>query len=173
MSEYWEQRYAAGKTSGLQSHREWEHSIIDPYLTKLSTVLDVGCGDLAFWQDYKLPFLYTGIDISPTIITKNRKQHPDMTFICGDINTLELQKYDIVLCLNVIYHLMQDDIQPLIQKIYDAGTYHIFLTNWSSEPLTYDDRYQRHHTIAIPYNAFEIYTYFNTVMYHIDKEQAQ
>ena len=76
MSIYWDNRYKSGTHSGNQSHREWEHMCIDKHITDETSVLDVGCGDLAFW-DGKLPRRYFGVDISPTIIQNNRKCHPD------------------------------------------------------------------------------------------------
>ena len=73
--EYWEQRYSKGDTSGpgsIGKAREWKWSIIDEEIPLIDSVIDLGCGNLAFWEGRCPPKDYVGIDISPTIIRKNR-----------------------------------------------------------------------------------------------------
>jgi hypothetical protein len=51
--EYWENRYASGGTSGCGSIgklKEWEWKAITEYLPTPDHIIDVGCGDLSFWD---------------------------------------------------------------------------------------------------------------------------
>lgn len=71
---YWEKRYSIGGSSGKGSigkERAWKWSIIDNYSPNIQNVIDVGCGDLSFWSNRECKD-YTGIDMSETIIEKNK-----------------------------------------------------------------------------------------------------
>lgn len=76
--QYWENRYRKGGTSGAGStgeYRKWKWGIIESYVGNVDDVLDVGCGDLSFWEGRDCP-KYLGLDISPTIIEKDRQLRP-------------------------------------------------------------------------------------------------
>jgi len=48
--------------------------------------VDCGFGDLfAYLKRQNTPVNYTGIDLSPELINKAKKLHPDGNFFCGDI----------------------------------------------------------------------------------------
>jgi hypothetical protein len=69
----------------------------------------VGCGDLSFWERRDCES-YSGIDISPTIVARNRKAPPNWRFAAA--NTAEYVpglSGKIVLCLDLLFHIMNDD----------------------------------------------------------------
>jgi hypothetical protein len=115
-SEYWEDRYRSGGSSGEGSvgrSREWKWSIIDSYVHNLDDVIDIGCGNLAFWESRKesLPknFRYFGLDVSRSVIELNRTRYSGWTFSIGDASEPVLGlKGRIVLCLDVLFHIMDD-----------------------------------------------------------------
>lgn len=85
--DYWDARYRSKRTSGVGSigeNRAWKWKQIETYV-KVSnrSVLDIGCGDLSFWEGRKCAS-YVGLDFSPTIIERTRKARPDWIFIQGD-----------------------------------------------------------------------------------------
>lgn len=109
--EFWNNRYETDPAlgSGIGSRNENKEykariikSLIDEFQS--NSVLDVGCGDLEIVKN--LPFKeYTGIDISETIIEKNKKIKPVWSFLCG--NFLDLKQNleaDMVLCFDVLIH---------------------------------------------------------------------
>jgi 2-polyprenyl-3-methyl-5-hydroxy-6-metoxy-1,4-benzoquinol methylase len=77
-------------------------------------VLDVGCGDLSFWHWSDKPLRwrtchdYTGLDISPYTIYHNQLKKPNWRFLNIDIckQYIPWLKRDVVLCLDVIHHIM-------------------------------------------------------------------
>lgn len=163
LHDYWDQRYRTSRSSGRQSHRDWEHSVVGPYINEDTSVLDVGCGDLAFW-DGQLPQNYTGVDFSEHIIQQNETRYPSHAFLVVDITQpVDLLEYDVVICLNVLYHLA--DISQAVKNLWDWTRTHLFISDWLKPPLTYDDRYQFHHG-PLSLGHDKTWTYGNFVIYH-------
>ena len=90
----------------------WIRSLI-PEIDRLSimSVLEIGCGRGGILNELKGFFnkecQFTGIDISNEAISYARNNFKDITFICGDVYSLDLDrtKYDLVLCIDVLEHL--------------------------------------------------------------------
>ena len=79
MNEYWNERYASGGTSSTGSigtSKKWKWRVIDCFIPKIDHVIDVGYGDLSFWEGRDSKY-YTGIDVSKTVIEENQKKRPD------------------------------------------------------------------------------------------------
>ena len=67
--QYWDQRYIAGGTSGAGSigdDRDFKWNVVDRHVLFLQSVVDVGCGELSFWEGRDCED-YTGIDISKNL----------------------------------------------------------------------------------------------------------
>ncbi|MBA3044795.1 MAG: class I SAM-dependent methyltransferase [Euryarchaeota archaeon] len=126
--DYWEERYKQGKGSGegsIGSYKKWKWEIIKHHVKDLDDILDVGCGDLSFWEGQDCQ-KYTGIDFSSIIIENNQKLHPDWKFIVASASDQLNVSARIVLCLDVLFHIM------------DENTYIKILNNlglWSNEWL--------------------------------------
>jgi len=106
---YWEDRYKRGEDSGIGSKgvlSKYKASVINKFVKKnrIQTVCDLGCGDSPFTL-YEIPD-FTGYDISEFIIEKNRGIY-NFKFT-SSIN--DLNEYDLVMSLDVIYHLIEDDV---------------------------------------------------------------
>ena len=74
---------------------------------KPKEVLDVGCGDCEVLSDVELAASYLGVDISSSIIARNKRRFSDKAFACLDFAALvDIQKYraDVVLCFEVLIH---------------------------------------------------------------------
>lgn len=137
---YWEERYKGGGTSGKGSvgaEKEWKWSVIDRYGARLDDVIDVGCGDLSFWDARPLPERYIGIDISPTVIERNKTKLPNLKFICSSADRLlDIGRSRTVLCLDVLFHIMDDDVyEKILENLaaYSSGL--IFVHTWSANPF--------------------------------------
>jgi SAM-dependent methyltransferase len=123
--EYWERRYVDEPERGagvgtrgknLNRKRKLLVSLVDEI--QPASILDVGCGDLEIVADLSFPGSYTGIDISPTVNSRNRLLRPDWTFLDGDF--LELARThdlsaDLVICFDVLIHQVEPE------------TYHAFV----------------------------------------------
>lgn len=143
MVEYWEQRYVSGGTSGLGSigdAGEWKWSVIDREISFIDSVIDLGCGDLTFWEGRAPPKNYVGIDISSTVIGRNRLKWPHAQFKVGDIAVrdpdIEEKSYEVGLCLDVLFHIMSDkDYLSTLSNLSSYVEKNIVISTWSSNPI--------------------------------------
>lgn len=135
---YWEKHYATGGTSGegsIGSIREWKWEQIRSIAGEVDNVVDVGCGDLSFWND-TLPPTYTGIDISSTIVEKHRKRHPAATFIVANAAIPQAVSGRIVLCMDMLFHIMDDEVfRGILMNLGRYAREWIFVYTWRVNPL--------------------------------------
>jgi len=150
---YWEARYASGGDSGKCSVgplKAWRWKIVKKHVSiKGESVLDVGCGDLRFWEGINHEH-YTGIDISSVIIAKNRKTRPKWCFICADAASdwLALEA-DVVFCFEMLFHIMTDEsLIAILQNLNKWTRKTLFVSCWSKrpDPFVYP-HYQRHNQL--------------------------
>jgi 2-polyprenyl-3-methyl-5-hydroxy-6-metoxy-1,4-benzoquinol methylase len=140
MEGYWDERYASGGESGSGSigpSRTWKLDVIDCFLPQIDHVIDVGCGDLSFWEGRSCKH-YTGIDISKAIIEKNREKRPDWNFIVSPAEThVEGLKSECVFCLDVLFHIMNDKtFIAVLNNLCRYATKYIIIYTWIRNPLT-------------------------------------
>lgn len=118
-----------------------------------AAILDAGCGRGEFCAYFKsIGFAPSGIDLSATVITYARAEHPGIPFRIGEIESLlpdEEGKYDCVFSSEVIEHLF--DVGSYLQSInrllkpggrYILTTpYHGFVKNVMIDVLNYGQHY--------------------------------
>ena len=114
------------------------------YAPFLQSVVDVGCGDLSFWEGRECEN-YTGIDFSNPIIKKNMIHRPNWKFICAnaEIEIKDLHK-EAVFCMGVLFHIM--DLKTYIQILNNLCTYsdnYIFIYTWINNPFRYEAKIAR------------------------------
>jgi 2-polyprenyl-3-methyl-5-hydroxy-6-metoxy-1,4-benzoquinol methylase len=115
----------------------------------IRTMLDLGCGDF-FWMREIAPCLerYHGIDVVEPLIAANRDRFgsPTITFECLDIASAEreqshdppadgeIQSYDLVICFDVIGHLLNPEVDRLLEFVLHPGRgKYLLLTNRRDE----------------------------------------
>lgn len=124
---YWEERYAKGGNSGMGSYNElamFKADFLNSFVSehKISKIIEFGCGDgnqLALANYPK----YIGLDISATIIKhiiKKFDQDSTKSFFlyhpfCFEDN-LNIFKSSLALSLDVIYHIVEDDVYEAYMK---------------------------------------------------------
>jgi trans-aconitate methyltransferase len=111
---FWDERYrtnlALGSGAGsrgkfLTAKRDLVRDVIARLRPR--SILDVGCGDIEVTRGLAFEGVYTGIDLSPFIVERNREVRPDWTFVQGDFLALAQARAlqaDLVLCLDVLIH---------------------------------------------------------------------
>ncbi len=144
---YWELRYRSGGTSGAGSSGQlaaFKAEVLNRFVRDhgIASVIEYGCGDcrqLAL-ADYPL---YLGLDVSRTCIELCRetfKDDPSKSFLWYDPATAvrlgNFLKGDLVLSLDVIYHLVED---AAYEKYLDdlfaaAGRFVIIYSSDEEEP---------------------------------------
>jgi hypothetical protein len=137
--EFWDSRYSIGGTSGsgsIGTHREWKWNQISEYvdITK-KEIIDVGCGDLSFWESRTCKS-YTGIDFSETIIRQNQQSRPYWTFMIGNASdTLDLSG-QVVFCFDMLFHVMDDsEYELILQNLAKWTTEWLIVYTWWQSPF--------------------------------------
>lgn len=112
---YWENRYRSGGNSGSGSYGELARFKAD-YLNgfvkehAVRSVLEFGCGDGNQLTLAIYPY-YTGIDVSLTAVRACRERFAsDATKCFMPLSEYASQQADLVLSLDVIYHLVEDAV---------------------------------------------------------------
>jgi hypothetical protein len=109
----WNEHYKTGGKSGepedYEISRPWKKNIISMHCDiKTDSFIDIGCGDLQFWNG-EIPVHYTGIDISPVIIQKNKSLYPDAIFIVSNAIIPRCISANVVMCFDMLWHILDDD----------------------------------------------------------------
>jgi SAM-dependent methyltransferase len=120
-ADYWRRRYRAGLDSGAGSYGElaqFKAGILNDFVrdNRIQSVLELGCGDGNQLSLAQYP-RYLGLDVSSEAIDICRSRFPgdpDKAFLFYDplrTNNLELfLAAELTLSLDVIYHLLEDDV---------------------------------------------------------------
>lgn len=125
--DYWDRRYRAGGTSGAGSYNrlaEFKAEVINDLIQQLaiSSVIEFGCGDGAQLELARYP-TYVGVDVSPTVLEQVRRRfarRPEFKFLHTSEISANL-KADLGLSLDVIYHLIEDDVfEAYMRQLFDA-----------------------------------------------------
>ena len=114
-SQYWEDRYAGGGNSGAGFYGDlaaFKADVLNRFVAEfdVGSVLEFGCGDGAQLERAVYPS-YVGVDVSPTAIAlceERFRKDPSKRFCLAGVEDLETA--ELTLSLDVIYHLVEDDV---------------------------------------------------------------
>lgn len=85
------------------------------------TLLDAGCGEFFWLKEVNLDFLdsYIGLDIVEPIINHNQFKYgsPKIRFSLADITKDALPQVDVILCRDVLQHLVDLDVKRALKNI--------------------------------------------------------
>lgn len=166
--QYWDQRYASGGTSGegsIGSDGEWKWSVIERYVPFLTNVLDIGCGDLTFWEGRDCEN-YTGIDISKTIVEVNTKKRPKWKFIHGNAEIrIEGLKKDVVFCFDVLFHIMNTKTyREVLKNICHYSNDFIFIYTWINNPFGTKFQIKKFYKSLLKFKGVRALNSFNKII---------
>jgi SAM-dependent methyltransferase len=120
-ADYWRRRYRAGLDSGAGSYGElaqFKAGMLNDFVreNEVGSVIEFGCGDGNQLSLAEYP-RYLGLDVSSEAIDRCRTRFahdPDKAFLFYDpLRTVHLERFlsaDLTLSLDVIYHLLEDDV---------------------------------------------------------------
>ena len=108
---FWNRRYTTDPEKGSGPGSRGENLDMKNALIKstihnyaMSTVLDIGCGDIAALCSLDI-HNYVGVDIADVIIERNRRLKPRWQFVCADLTgPYAPPSAELVLCLDVLIH---------------------------------------------------------------------
>jgi SAM-dependent methyltransferase len=136
-AEFWEQTYARGGTSGsgsygslAQGKAEFLNSFVHEH--RVQSVVEFGCGDgnQLSLSEYER---YIGLDVSPAAIRLCQHRFandPTKSFFLYDgacfVDRTGLFSADLALSLDVIYHLVEDEIfETYMTHLFNAGQQYV------------------------------------------------
>lgn len=131
--EYWEGRYAKGGNSGEGSYgclAQFKAEVLNAFVVEqsINTVLEFGCGDGNQLELARYP-AYVGLDVSPTAVRMCQQRFQgdvSKQFFLLDpqafADTCGALRADLVLSLDVIYHLLEDTLfQLYMERLISAA----------------------------------------------------
>jgi hypothetical protein len=139
---YWENRYAAGGDSGPGSHRKlarFKADILNAFVISedIESIIEFGCGDGRQLKLFSFP-KYLGLDVSPTAISRCRK-----LFRLDDSKTFKLskeysgEKAELTLSLDVIFHLVEDDIfEEYMRRLFASSNRYVVIYSSDTDENT-------------------------------------
>ena len=134
-------------TSGSGSHTK---SIVDPYVdavktivlnNNINTAIDLGCGDFAVGSKIVDLFEnYTALDISKTILERNRRiyQLPSLKFERINLAEDQLPHADVAFVRQVLQHLSNQDIKNFVKQVNLKKNFKFLLV---TEHLPFDPKF--------------------------------
>lgn len=149
---YWEERYKGGGNSGAGSYShlakfkaEYINGLIKRF--EIRKVIEFGCGDGNQLSLLQVPS-YVGVDVSRFAIdTCQSKFKNDSTKNFYHKSEYDLnEKGDLVLSLDVIYHLIEDDVyHQYMTTLFDASTRYvvIYSSNFDSRRVSLHMRHRK------------------------------
>ena len=131
--EYWETRYKQNGTSGSGSYGrlcDFKAKIINEFIVKnyVKNVAEFGCGDGNQLSKFRC-YGYTGYDVSESIINKNIERFKSDHFKTFKMyDKYDGEKYDLSLSLDVIFHLVEDDVfEEYMNKLFDSSKKYVII----------------------------------------------
>lgn len=126
--EYWGNRYKSGGNSGVGSQgllAKYKALIINRFIkdNNIQKVCELGCGDVQFTL-YDIP-KFTGYDVSNYIIEQNKARFKQHIFTSS---IEELDSYDLTMSLDVILHLIEDNVyQEYMKNLFRLSNKYVLI----------------------------------------------
>ncbi len=155
--DYWESRYAQGKTSGPGSYGQlatYKADVINTFVTRenVRSVIEFGCGDGAQLSLAMYPH-YIGLDISISALQLCENRFKDgstkqfFLFNSTDFSGAKVRfTADLGLSLDVIYHLVEEEVFDVYMRCLFAASERfviIYSSNYDEVPLVTHVRHRK------------------------------
>lgn len=116
-AKYWSDRYEEGRTSGSGSYgrlARYKADVINELAgsQNIGSVLELGSGDGNQASLFEFD-RFTGVDVSRLVVDRANERfadRPGWQFIHSDAFIVEPRAFDMTMSLDVIYHLVEDDV---------------------------------------------------------------
>jgi len=184
--EFWNRHYKNNGNSGTGSyHRlaEFKAEIVNHFLIqeKIKTVIEIGCGDgnqlsLIHYDNY------TGVDVSEVIIEKNRQKYQNdknKRFFCTLTEREKYinQKYEMSLSMDVIFHLLEDEIfYNYMEDLFLVAEKYVLIYSSNHEEYTRWPEYRHRNFISYiqeKISGWKLHQFIpNRYPYQIGKEET-
>lgn len=148
---YWEKRYSAGGDSGVGSYSffaQFKADVLNEFVAThdVHTVIEFGCGDGNQLGLAKFP-TYLGFDVSSTAVEKCQELFKSDAHKSFRLTSeYKGEKADLALSLDVIYHLIEDDVfEQYMRTLFEASNrYVIVYSSNTDDNRRYKGTHVRH-----------------------------
>ena len=128
---------AAAARGRYRSYYDDLYRLIRNQVAPGSSVLDLGCGDGALLASLR-PSRGVGVDFSLPTVAAARRRHPDLEFVCADVERLPIRgRFDYVIASNVVGYLL--DVQAFFAGLravtHPASRVIVAYYNFAWEPV--------------------------------------
>lgn len=136
---YWDRRYRSGGNSGPGSYgrvARFKAEVLNAFVEKhaIGSVLELGCGDGHQLSLARYP-RYIGLDVSRAAIERcatTFRDDPSKSFFLYDpqafVDRGHIFSADLALSLDVLYHLVEDDVYDLyLRHLFAAANRYVVL----------------------------------------------
>jgi len=148
---YWEQRYVEGRDSGPGSTGHlaaFKADIINTFIktNNIKTVIEYGCGDGLQLELACYPH-YTGFDVSPSAIAScKEKFKANKAMVFKLMSEYKEERAELTLSLDVIYHLVEDDIfHRYMERLFSSSYGYVIIYSSNTDKNVSDQpRHVKH-----------------------------
>jgi len=133
--------YFLNRTDMELKHTFFAMDFINHFHPKTVWDLGTGAGQLTYLFN-RLGIDCIGIDKSQYIINLDKQTYGDF-FRCQDIKEIDLEKRDLVICIDILEHLDYKDIDDVLRRIKKAGEHFIFSVPIKGTPEADGDKTHR------------------------------
>ena len=109
-------------------------------------MLDIGCGaGVPIAGSLAARYRVTGVDVSPEMVRRARRNVPTASFVCADIMSVRLppSSFDAVVALYSVFHLPREEHALLFRRVHGwlkpGGYFLCTLSHHSEEGYTEQD----------------------------------
>jgi cyclopropane fatty-acyl-phospholipid synthase-like methyltransferase len=124
----WKGMYSRSGPGSEGTFADQKKNIITDLITTyhIKSILDIGCGDF-YWMKDLSPHIqhYHGVDVVEDLVGNNIKSHEkdNVSFQCinlcdlNDQTKLSIKKADLIVCIDVFGHLLNNEVDSLLEFI--------------------------------------------------------
>ncbi len=142
--QYWEDRYRSGGSSGAGSYgrlARFKADFLNNFVeaNNIHSIVEFGCGDGAQLALAEYPG-YVGFDVSPLaveICRKKFRKEGRYRFYHTDISLEEEGSFDLAVSLDVVYHLVEDDLfHNYMYRLFQSSRMWVIIYAYNFEKLS-------------------------------------
>ena len=126
----------SGPGSSLHNNKKLLSLMCDFFKNNnIKSISDYGCGDFNWMKhfDFESVDRYLGVDIVEEMINQNTSKYETEKIKFKKLNIIEddiKEKFDVILCKDVLFHLSYEDAKSVIENIKKSGSTYLLSTTF-------------------------------------------
>jgi SAM-dependent methyltransferase len=126
----------SGPGSSVYNNKKLLHMMSDFFRkNNIKSISDYGCGDFNWMKNFEFDLIdrYLGIDIVEDMIIQNTEKYETEKIKFKKLNIIDdyiKEKFDVILCKDVLFHLSYEDAISAIENIKKSGSTYLLSTTF-------------------------------------------